>query len=341
MAARRHTHRKDCSPTCPLVPAVRAVLEGLEPRILLAAAPPVLLRDPSLSGQFVDAGGGKTFFTEAGGGLLDTNGTAGGTLPLPGFGGASSITAIGGGEIYFTSTTGVRRSDGTVAGTVQVMPSVVRADGFTEAGGLVYFYAEVGNVGSGLWKTDGTAAGTSLVAPVKAKNLTTAGGKRNGERPSHGSSRSEVELKPGVQQQVGAVLQVAQAAADGEQQRQSFGKLPVRADVAQQVVAGEVLVRYAVKLGQQFELVRERVRGRHAVNPLVVVVLHELVADLAAHFEGAEGFSGLEREEQVGPALHQPAAHRLRGVVGFEPRVDRHRDAVAVFVQEPPLDPEQ
>ncbi|HZN65573.1 MAG TPA: PKD domain-containing protein, partial [Tepidisphaeraceae bacterium] len=156
-------------------PTPADVVERLESRTLLAAAP-TLLRDPSFPFSFVEVGD-RTFFSD--GGLNVTNGTAGGTLPVLGVP-AFNLARVGD-RVYFTSHDGVWRSDGTTEGTVRVLPmnnnfgGVVRAGGFTELGGAVYFHADVRNVADGLWKTDGTPGGTTLVKAVPVELLTRAG----------------------------------------------------------------------------------------------------------------------------------------------------------------------
>jgi uncharacterized delta-60 repeat protein len=156
------------------------MVERLESRTLLAATPTVV-RDPSAAQLFYDAGE-FTFFTESNGSLSVTNGTAGGTFAVRSFGKIGGMVGVGD-DVYLTTDTGVWRSDGSTSGTVHVLPmynnidGMAVADGFTEMGGEVYFYARV-NTGVtewqyGLWKTDGTPGGTSMVRGIHSARLLT------------------------------------------------------------------------------------------------------------------------------------------------------------------------
>ena len=61
-----------------------------------------------------------------------------------------------------------------MAGTVS-LGGPTSAGGFTEMGGNVYFFGEPTPGSRGLWKTDGTPQGTTLVAPVWSQILTAVG----------------------------------------------------------------------------------------------------------------------------------------------------------------------
>lgn len=83
------------------------------------------------------------------------------------------------GTLYFTANDGVSgeelwKSDGTVAGTVRVTDinpgsassTVISTRGLANLNGTLFFAADDGIHGIELWKSDGTAAGTSLVKDI-------------------------------------------------------------------------------------------------------------------------------------------------------------------------------
>jgi ELWxxDGT repeat protein len=127
--------------------------------------------------------GGKLFFSAddrtAGRELWVSDGTLAGTRLAvdltPGTGGTIpdgyGFEGIAvGGELFFVASSTMYRSDGTGAGTVKVIdinsPGRFPRD-LAVLGGALYFIAE-GVTGKDLWKTDGTAEGTSRVADLDA-----------------------------------------------------------------------------------------------------------------------------------------------------------------------------
>jgi ELWxxDGT repeat protein len=136
--------------------------------------------------------GSDLYFTHQGA-VWRSDGTAAGTAPLlPQAGLATSqgaqatdLTAFAGGLLFFAYTgngaqRGLFRTDGTATGTVllqpvaplfagttsqQPQPEPVPA-GFAQLGGALLFAAADAAHGTELWKTDGTADGTVLVADI-------------------------------------------------------------------------------------------------------------------------------------------------------------------------------
>ena len=113
-------------------------------------------------------------------GEYTSDGTAAGTVPLspdivPGsyFAVASGGVVIGS-QIYYgfysATTTGLRVSDGTAAGTHDILSSPI-ANGdsmgsFANVQGHAVFTRRAPGIGPSIWTTDGTVAGTRLVADV-------------------------------------------------------------------------------------------------------------------------------------------------------------------------------
>src|SRR5262249_49599236 len=67
------------------------------------------------------------------------------------------------------------KSDGTAAGTVFLKAGLL-ASSATSMNGTVFFVGSLGGY-RGLWKTDGTPAGTVQVSSISAQGLTSANGK--------------------------------------------------------------------------------------------------------------------------------------------------------------------
>lgn len=114
-------------------------------------------------------------------GLYKTDGTAAGTSLVKAMN-ASSLYAFNG-MLYMTYNDGIRgnevwKSDGTNAGTVPLKDiNAGTADGvfsngydniFCQSGNTLYFPATSSSKGTELWKTDGTAANTSIVRDINA-----------------------------------------------------------------------------------------------------------------------------------------------------------------------------
>lgn len=145
--------------------------------------------------QYLTAAGNTLFFSAITGNgkkgreLWRSDGTATGTVLVrdinPGSG--SGIVgnqfaerAVANGILFFTADDGTHglepwRSNGTAAGTILLKDIVPGANGsipgqLTSFGGAVYF-----NATGGLWKTDGTPAGTALFLNTPATNLTPVG----------------------------------------------------------------------------------------------------------------------------------------------------------------------
>ncbi len=151
--------------------------------------------------------GGQTFLAD-GGNLWRTNGTPEGTLAITEPGGSLQTVldlAPLGDRLYFMGlsvadpgvdpgTPTLFRTDGTVAATVplksftldstlETPPPFFPQPEFTALGGSLFFVAQEPEHGGELWKTDGTAAGTVLVADInpgpasaQISGLTAAGG---------------------------------------------------------------------------------------------------------------------------------------------------------------------
>jgi len=132
---------------------------------------------------------GNTFFfvahdSTSGQELWRSDGTVAGTFLLadilPGSAGSfpTDLTAVNG-TLFFYADDGVHgrelwKSDGTAAGTVLVKDvnpgdtdsGSIYGGTLTALGGLLYFTADDGTHGAELWKSDGTQAGTVLVADI-------------------------------------------------------------------------------------------------------------------------------------------------------------------------------
>src|SRR5262249_45599516 len=160
------------------------------------AAGTVLVKDinPGRSGSSpgnLTAVGGTLFFSavtpETGNELWKSDGTAAGTVLVkdinPGTGSGldarANLTVVGE-TLFFAATepaTGreLWKSDGTAAGTVLVQDinpgsassiGTVGGANFAAVGGTLFFVAASPDIGTELWKSDGTAAGTTLVKDI-------------------------------------------------------------------------------------------------------------------------------------------------------------------------------
>ena len=120
--------------------------------------------------------GNKVFFVVddgAGPALWKSDGTASGTKQLfPGKGyDINGLTNVGG-RLFFTGERKLLVSDGTVRGT-RAIADVGYAEGISaDLGGVYYFFASLSwpddDFSWSLWRSDGTSAGTSVVAQVES-----------------------------------------------------------------------------------------------------------------------------------------------------------------------------
>jgi len=110
--------------------------------------------------------------TSQGWNLLSTDGTAAGTRSIPTDGPFPTVSAdlaTLGNRVVFNSLQGLSISDGTVAGTQSLLSSqVVFRPGCAARPGValgddLLFFAQDGQSGTSLWRSDGTAVGTNKV----------------------------------------------------------------------------------------------------------------------------------------------------------------------------------
>ncbi len=141
----------------------------------------------STAPSYFSTAGGFVFFA-CGGDLWRTDGTVAGTIPVTTIPDAGTITTPltgrSGGPLYFGASTVAQgnelwKTDGTSAGT-QLVEDIDPGPasgvfGFTFASssavfpdGRLFFYAQDGSHGFEPWITDGTAAGTSMLADIAA-----------------------------------------------------------------------------------------------------------------------------------------------------------------------------
>jgi ELWxxDGT repeat protein len=178
----------------------RLLLEALEDRTLLSGMPHMLLdvnpgaasSSPFSTGVAI---GSTTYFTADDGvhgrELWRTDGTAAGTAMVKDINPGSAASNVGNlgnlnGTLFFTADDGTHgselwKSDGTAAGTTLVkdinpgggtdyygryVPHGSSIGYLTIVNGTMLFSADDGTSGQELWKSDGTAAGTTLVKDI-------------------------------------------------------------------------------------------------------------------------------------------------------------------------------
>jgi ELWxxDGT repeat protein len=179
-------HPRPLSRYCLAMLAMTGALAAQSPITDINALPPTI---PSSSPTNYVTIGGTTYFSANDGvngvELWKTDGTTAGTVMVrdinPGSASSSptNLTEFGG-LVYFSANNGVVgaelwRSDGTVAGTTLVLDiypgtGTSTPSGMIVVGSTMYFSAfdATATIGTGreLWKTDGTPAGTMLVADI-------------------------------------------------------------------------------------------------------------------------------------------------------------------------------
>ncbi|MBS0394551.1 MAG: cadherin-like domain-containing protein [Proteobacteria bacterium] len=160
------------------------------------AAGTQLVADPMPSASYTAVDslatlGGKVLFWYCATGIANgcveyvSDGTAGGTSQLtpdpfspPGPAGANSSVVLGNQLVYALSTTTItalRVTDGTAAGTHDLLSSPASSSdrilSLAAAGGKVLFTRHDPVLGPSVWRSDGTAAGTALVAVLEPGTL--------------------------------------------------------------------------------------------------------------------------------------------------------------------------
>ena len=182
--------------------ARRLAAQQLEPRVLFALAPPTFLADinrttPGSGPAEFTVIGPTAYFTaddgKTGVELFRTDGTSASTRRildlLPGAAGSfpRELTALGTTLFFVADVDGsggqLFRTDGTAAGTVRVedtgsggspsqtLPLPRNATNLTAVGPTLYFTADDGSKGTELWVTDGTRAGTTVVADIHSGSM--------------------------------------------------------------------------------------------------------------------------------------------------------------------------
>ncbi|NDC64082.1 MAG: hypothetical protein EBZ59_08900, partial [Planctomycetia bacterium] len=181
--------------------AARLSAQALEPRVVFAGIPSFVAdinrtTPGSMPADFTVIGQ-TAFFSaddgQAGTELFRTDGTSAGTIRIldlnPGAEGSfpRELTAVGGTLFFLADVDSLGsqlfRSDGTAAGTVRVedvgsgsgpvlgLPLPRNAFNLTAAGTSLYFCADDGSKGVELWVSDGTRAGTTVVADINPGTL--------------------------------------------------------------------------------------------------------------------------------------------------------------------------
>lgn len=128
---------------------------------------------------FVEVNGALYFSatqTTTGREVWKSDGTEAGTVILkdvvPGTAslGVPNLLVNASGTLYFSHKSGLFTSDGTESGTLEIQRSATPSSNpiyLTHIDGIVYFSANDGVHGAELWRTDGTAAGSQLVADLE------------------------------------------------------------------------------------------------------------------------------------------------------------------------------
>lgn len=143
---------------------------------------------PSTPMRAVPLGGELLFVATAASGAAEWHKTDGVTTSVvtpiapPGLSASIGSEVLQGGHVLFTASDGATgielwRTDGTAAGTQQVLDIVPGPQSgfdtstpelFVATSGIAYFSADAGAAGQELWRSDGTAAGTFVVADIYA-----------------------------------------------------------------------------------------------------------------------------------------------------------------------------
>jgi ELWxxDGT repeat protein len=111
--------------------------------------------------------GGRVYLGGPTSGLVSTDGTLAGTQPFSAYSDARPITALAQRFLFDATQFGqesIFASDGTPGGTVALVPGGIADFAWVKLGARVYLALSRNGVRQ-LWVTDGTIAGTSLVAP--------------------------------------------------------------------------------------------------------------------------------------------------------------------------------
>jgi ELWxxDGT repeat protein len=125
-----------------------------------------------------------TLYFSAAGGLYKSNGTAAGTVLVKSFATPLTQFTLLNGKVYFTDQEDLWRTDGTGAGTILLkgFPGYVNWEGewmtaeprqFTVSGGKLFLITTLDEGNLQLWKSDGTAAGTTLVQTLGSVSVPT------------------------------------------------------------------------------------------------------------------------------------------------------------------------